>query len=109
MVDFLMLRLRGALQEAWMEDVLQLRQCVVAGKVSFAELRGVVKDLISISESVRAFVRYTGPRHIKSESDRASSCIILPISTFRVVLSGSLMVYVVPVLILLIVVKDAWM
>ena len=72
MVDFLMLRMRGALQEPWMGDMLQLRQCVVAGKVSFAELRGVVKDLISIWESVRAFVRYTVPRHINSESDRVS-------------------------------------
>ena len=84
MVYFLMLRLRGALQEPWMEDVFQLRQCVAAGKVSSVELRGVIKDLISIWGSVRAFVRYTGPRHIKSESDRISFCIILLISFFFV-------------------------
>ena len=109
MVDFLMLRLRGALQEPWMENVFQLRQCVVAGKVSFAELRGVVKDLISIWESVRAFVRYTGPCHIKSESDRVSSCVILLTFCFRDVLSGCLTVYFFRVLILLIVVIDAWL
>ena len=73
MEDILMLRLRGALQEPWMEDVLQLRQCVVGGNVSFAELRGVIKDLASIRESVRAFVRYTRPRYVKSDSDQVSS------------------------------------
>ena len=70
MVDFLMLRLRGALQEPWMEDLPELRRCVVAGKVSFDELRGVVTELISIWETVREYVRYTGTRHIKSESDK---------------------------------------
>ena len=33
MVDFLVMRLRGALQEPWMEDLHELRRCVVAGKV----------------------------------------------------------------------------
>ena len=70
MVDFLMLRLRGALQEPWMEDLPELRRCVVAGKVAFDELRGVVAELMSIWETVREYVRYTGPRHIKSESDK---------------------------------------
>ena len=65
-----MLRLRGALQEPCMEDVIQLRQCVVAEKVIFSELRGVIVDLHSIWESVREFVRYNGPRHVKSVSDR---------------------------------------
>ena len=69
MVDFLMMRLRGALQEPWMEDLPELRRCVVAGKVTFHELRGVVTELVSIWETVREYVRYTGPRHIKSESD----------------------------------------
>ena len=74
-VDFLMLRLRGALQEPWMEDLPELRRCVIAGKVSFDELRGVVSELVSIWETVREYVRYTGPRHIKSESDKV--CIVL--------------------------------
>ena len=59
MVDFLMLRLRGALQESWMEDLPDLRRCVIAGKDSFGELRGVVSELISIWETVREYVRYT--------------------------------------------------
>ena len=70
MVDFLVMRLRGALQEPWMEDLPELRRCVVPGKVTFHELRGVVTDLMSIWETVRECVRYTGPRHIKSESDK---------------------------------------
>ena len=48
MVDFLMMRLRGALQEPWMEDLPDFRRCVVAGKVSFNGLRGVVTELMSI-------------------------------------------------------------
>ena len=48
MVDCLMLRLRGAMQEPWMEDLPELRRCVVAGKVTFDELRGVVTELMSI-------------------------------------------------------------
>ena len=48
MVDLLMLRLRGALQEPWMEDLPDLRRCVITGRVSFEELRGVVSQLISI-------------------------------------------------------------
>ena len=70
MVDFLMLRLRGALQEPWMEDLPELRRCVVAGRVSIDEQRGVVSELILIWETVREYVRYTGPRHIKTESDK---------------------------------------
>ena len=72
MVDFLMLRLKGALYEHWMEDVPQLRPCVIAGRVLFGELRGVVKELIVVWNSVREFMRFTGHRHIKSESDRVS-------------------------------------
>ena len=75
MVDFLMLRLRGALQEPWMEDVVDLRRCVVAGRVAFAELCGVVTNLISIWESVREYVRYTGPVELQTQPERVSSFI----------------------------------
>ena len=73
MVDYLMLRLRGALQEPWMIDLPNLRRCVTVGRVSFDELRGVISELISIWDTVREYVRYTGPRHIKVGSDRVSS------------------------------------
>ena len=52
MVDFLMLRLKGALYEPWMEEVPQLRRCVIARRVLFDELRGVVKELIGVWNSV---------------------------------------------------------
>ena len=48
MVDYLMLRLRGAQQEPWLEDVCNLRRCVVAGRVKFSELRGVVIDVTNL-------------------------------------------------------------
>ena len=69
-VNFLMLRLCGALQEPWMEDVVNLRCCVIAGQVSFAELCGVVSDLISVWESVREYVRYTGPAQLQTRPER---------------------------------------
>ena len=72
MVEFLMLRLRGALQESWMEDVPELCRCVITGKMSFEKLPSVVSELISIWETVREYVNYTSPRHIKCESDKVS-------------------------------------
>ena len=77
MVDFLMLRLKGSLYEPWMEDVRQLRRCVIAGRVLFDLLRGVVKELIGVWNSVRELVRFTGPRHIKSESNQVSTFLSL--------------------------------
>ena len=64
--DFLLLRLKRALYEPWMEDVPALQRAVVAGAVEF----DVVAGLISIWDFVHENVRYTGPRHIKSTVDR---------------------------------------
>ena len=72
MIDYLMLRLRGALREPWLEDAAVLRRCVVAGRVSFKDLRDFASELIPVWNSVREFVRYTGPRHIKIETDMVS-------------------------------------
>ena len=47
-----------------------LRCCVIAGRVLFDYLRGVMRDLLSVWECVRSFVRYTGPRHIKDETEK---------------------------------------
>ena len=70
MVDFLMLRLRPALQEPWLEDIVTLRRCVFAGAVTFVDLRVVIRELRSVWESVRGYVRYTGPQHVKSSIDK---------------------------------------
>ena len=70
LIDFLMLHLRGALQEPWMEDVVVLRRRVVAGHVSFKDLRTGENELIPIWDSVCEFVRFSGPRHVKCEADR---------------------------------------
>ena len=70
MVDFLMLRLRPALQEPWLEDLVTLRRCVLAGAVTFVDLRAVIRELRSVWESMREYVRYTGPQHVKSSFDK---------------------------------------
>ena len=78
MIDFLILRLRGALHEFWMEDVsVVVRRCVVAGRVSFFDLCGFVTELIPIWKSVREYVRFTGARHLKSSTDRVSLLFFL--------------------------------
>ena len=71
-VDFLMLRLRGALQDPWMEDVPLLRCCVVAGQVVFRDLRGKVSELLPFWNSDREIVSFSGPRHVKCEVDRVT-------------------------------------
>ena len=70
MVDFLMLRLRPALQQPWLEDLVTLRRCVLAGAVTLVELRAVIRELRSVWESVREYVRYTGSQHVKSSFDK---------------------------------------
>ena len=75
MIDFLMLRLRGALQKPWMEDVVNLRRCVFAGGASFTELCGYVSDLISVLESVREYVHYTGPPHLQTRPEMVCTLV----------------------------------
>ena len=70
MVDFLVLRLRGALQESWLENATPLRRCVTAGWVSFDDLCEVVRYMISVWRSVRKFIKDSAPRHIKTEAGR---------------------------------------
>ena len=70
MIDFLLLRLRGALQEPWMDGVPTLRRCVLAGHVTFAGLRQVVADLVASWTIVREFVRYTAPGRSGCEVDK---------------------------------------
>ena len=86
LVDYLMLRLRGALQEPWLEDVYELHRCFNAGRVQFLELRGVVADLLSVWEYVRIFVRYTGSKHLQRSSDRVilyfSGELVFSVSVF---------------------------
>ena len=88
MIDFLVLRLRAALQEPWMEDVLTLRRCVVSGQVAFKDLRAVASELIPIWKFVREFVRFSGPRHIKCEADRVILCDKLYVPSECVVRNG---------------------
>ena len=73
MVEFLMLRLKNALQEPWMEDTPQLRRCVVAGHVVFDDLRCVVRELVSVWDFVRDF---TASPHIQSSTGRVSQLFL---------------------------------
>ena len=75
MIDFLVLQLRGALQESWLEDADALRRCVTIGQVSFEELYEVVRDLISVWRSVRKFIKDSAPRHIKTEAGRVINLV----------------------------------
>ena len=61
MIDFLMLRLPGVLQEPWKQDVTELV---------------VTAHLVYVWDTVRdkVYFRYTGPRHIKSSFDKVG-CI----------------------------------
>ena len=73
MIDFLVLRLLGALQESWMEETSALRRCVLAGHVTFADLCLVASELVANWKIVREFVRFTGPGHARCEVDKVSS------------------------------------
>ena len=72
MIDFLILRLRGALQESWFDDWPVLRRSVIAGRVLFPDLCDVVKDLLSVWVLMQNFVRDSAPHHIKTEAGRVS-------------------------------------
>ena len=76
MIDFLLLRLKGAMQELWLEDAVVLRRCNVAGRVLFSDLRDVANELIPIWMAVEEFVQYTGPRHIKSKTDMINISLV---------------------------------
>ena len=70
MVDLLVRRPRGALQESWVKSATAVRRCVTVGRVSFNDLRGVVRDLISVWRPVRKIIKDSAPRHIKTEACR---------------------------------------
>ena len=89
MIDFLVLRLRGALQEPWMEDVTVVRRCVIAGRVLFADLCSFVTELTPMWKFVKEYVRYTRARHLKSSTDRVRSFVLCFFcSLFSVVFVG---------------------
>ena len=72
MIDFFVLRRRGALQESWLEYAVVLRRCVTLEQVPIDDLCAVVRDLISVWCSVRKFIKDRAPRHIKTEAGRVS-------------------------------------
>ena len=77
MVNFLMLRLRHALQQPWLEDLVTLRRCVLAGAATLVELRAVIRELRSVWGSVRENVRYTGSQHVKSSFDKVQLFVFI--------------------------------
>ena len=80
MVEFLVLRLRGALQESWLEGATALRRCVTVGRVSFNVLCGFVRDLISVWRSVRKFIKESASRHVKTEAGRVICFVCFHVS-----------------------------
>ena len=81
--DYLMVRLRTALYEEWIDGHITLQRCVRAGQVPFEDLRGVIVDIRALWQTIIQFVRYTGPAHLKERRD-AVSCFVDVIVTFRV-------------------------
>ena len=82
-IEYLMVRLRTALYEEWIDGHVTLQRCVRAGQVLFEVLRGVNKDIRALWQPIQQFVRYTGPAHLKERRD-AVSCFVDVIMTFRV-------------------------
>ena len=72
MIDFLVLRLRGALQESWLDDLPVLRRSVIAGRVLFPDMSDVVRDLLTVWALVQNYTKDSAPRHIKTEAGRVS-------------------------------------
>ena len=86
MVDFLVLRLRGALQESWMEGAPTLRRCVLAGHVTITDMRLVVLDLAANWKIVREFVRFTGSGHARCEVEKVSFPLFAMVKVVKVTL-----------------------
>ena len=60
-----------------MENVVDFRRIVIAGQVPFPDVCGVVTDLISVWDSVREYVRSTGPPDTQTQAERVSSFFFL--------------------------------
>ena len=85
MIDFLVLRLRGALQESWFDDLPVLRRSVIAGRVVFPDLCDVVTELLSVWTLVRKFIRDSAPRHIKTEAGRVSYVLVFIVAMYSAI------------------------
>ena len=80
----------------------------IAGRVEFADLRGVVADLIAVWSSVQNFVKRTGPRHFKTIAGRVM--ILSFHSTLYVLSFAWLMVsYFVVVIGIGVLIVDNWL
>ena len=56
-IDYLMVRLRSALYEEWIDGHVALQRCVRAGQVSFDDLRAVVEEIRALWQPIQLFVR----------------------------------------------------
>ena len=83
-IDYLMVPLRTALYEEWIDGHVTLQCCLRAGQVSFEDLRGVIEeDIRALWQHIQQFVRYTAAAHLKEMRD-AVSCFVDVIVTFRI-------------------------
>ena len=65
LVEYLVLRLRSALHEAWTEDFVVLCRCISKSREEFVDFCNLLGELIDLWPSIRPFVRYTGLSHAK--------------------------------------------
>ena len=66
-VDYVVQRLKSALNEEWTEDKPVLRKCVRQGSVNFCDYRALLTDLIDLWPSVRPYIRCTGNPEAKEK------------------------------------------
>ena len=71
-VEYIVLRMRSALHEAWTEGKTVLRRCIRKGTVPFEDLLRVVDDIVGLWANIRPFIRYTGLPHVKDRVDSVS-------------------------------------
>ena len=69
LLEYLLLRLRPACEETWMENLVALRRCIDAGQLDMKELRQLCDELLTVWPEVRHFVRYSGILRGRERSD----------------------------------------
>ena len=77
LVDYVILRLKSAVNEDWTEGRVLLRKVISQGFVGFQDLREVITDLVDLWPSIRLFIRYTGLPHVKDQADSVSLSLLL--------------------------------
>ena len=77
LLEYLLLRLKTAVDEIWMGGLETLRRCVDVGKLDVVSLRQLCEELLTVWSEVRHFVRFSGPLRSRERSDAVSIMLFL--------------------------------